>query len=755
MAMKFQYDEQGDTFLYFVLAFLLLVLLPSSYMFWPRGEEKDADKQGFKCACDNCEHKRSKLRASQPKKRLKRNFIKIILTIGWILVAFIAYTVATTKREVIDWNPYEILELEPGATVEDIKRQYRKLSRVYHPDRQGGNESKFINITKAHAALTDDAARENWERYGNPDGPGVTEFGIALPVWLVQGKNSIWVLGLYGLVFMVLLPTIVGVWWYRSIRYTSEAVLIETTKIIKFYFYRSSTLNIKRVLLILSGACEFETMYNPEIVQRPDDNLYIPAMLKSLGTVQEKIKDRPFGAPYSVKARTLLLAHLERMEIPARYLREDLDYILKKCPMLIQEMVSTCAILMQWYYTRQIPTMPSIETVENVMKLSQMLVQGLSENCSPLLQLPNIDNEILRHFFVKKRNIKSMVQFLRFPAEERRKLLRNLTDKQYNDVISVCNAMPHVDAAVSLKVVDDEDEHTVTADAIVTVNVTLKRANLGEWIETAKVDTEKEAPETETEVQEAAKTNSKSAHRRNKKKSKGKKVQNVKKGKKGQGDSKENAAPAVNVDEEGEKLKKVNGTVNKAEDSESDESDSGSDSEDEKVTKENGRDESDDNESVPQKDAEEDLVDNEDKKDEDYLDLGEGGETIPDLKSKFSHPVHCPYFPEEKQEWWWVFLVDKKKRRLVSPPMLVTNLVSEESVQLKFTAPSPGTYNYSVVVKSDSYLDVDTVTNLKFEVKEKKEVDMNNPQWDISESDEEKQDEQDDIYASETDESDE
>lgn len=91
------------------------------------------------------------------------------------------------------------------------------------------------------------------------------------------------------------------------------------------------------------------------------------------------------------------------------------------------------------------------------MKLSQMLVQGLNEHQSPLLQIPNIDAEILRHFFVKKRNIKSIVQFLRFPADERRKLLRNLTDKQYNDVISVCNAMPHVDVNVELKGITQED----------------------------------------------------------------------------------------------------------------------------------------------------------------------------------------------------------------------------------------------------------------------------------------------------------
>ena len=57
----------------------------------------------------------------------------------------------------------------------------------------------FVKITKAYAALTDETARKNWEQYGNPDGPGATSFGIALPSWIVEKENSIFVLGLYAL----------------------------------------------------------------------------------------------------------------------------------------------------------------------------------------------------------------------------------------------------------------------------------------------------------------------------------------------------------------------------------------------------------------------------------------------------------------------------------------------------------------------------------------------------------------------------
>lgn len=58
-------------------------------------------------------------------------------------------------------------------------------------------------------ALTDDEAKKNWELYGNPDGPSAMSFGIALPSWIVQKENSMLVLGLYALVFMVALPFMV------------------------------------------------------------------------------------------------------------------------------------------------------------------------------------------------------------------------------------------------------------------------------------------------------------------------------------------------------------------------------------------------------------------------------------------------------------------------------------------------------------------------------------------------------------------
>ena len=79
-------------------------------------------------------------------------------------------------------------------------------------------------LPTAYQALTDEESRQNWEKYGNPDGPYAMTFGIALPSWIVEKQNTVWVLGLYALVIMVALPTAVGIWWYRSMRYTGEQV---------------------------------------------------------------------------------------------------------------------------------------------------------------------------------------------------------------------------------------------------------------------------------------------------------------------------------------------------------------------------------------------------------------------------------------------------------------------------------------------------------------------------------------------------
>lgn len=64
---------------------------------------------------------------------------------------------------------YQILNCERTASDEEIKKEYRKLAMMNHPDRNGGSkeaEEKFKEITEAYDVLRDPQKRAAYDRYG-------------------------------------------------------------------------------------------------------------------------------------------------------------------------------------------------------------------------------------------------------------------------------------------------------------------------------------------------------------------------------------------------------------------------------------------------------------------------------------------------------------------------------------------------------------------------------------------------------------
>lgn len=60
---------------------------------------------------------------------------------------------------------YEILEVEVTATQEEIKLAYRRLSAIYHPDKNG-DEEKFKLINEAYSCLKDEKKRKHYDKFG-------------------------------------------------------------------------------------------------------------------------------------------------------------------------------------------------------------------------------------------------------------------------------------------------------------------------------------------------------------------------------------------------------------------------------------------------------------------------------------------------------------------------------------------------------------------------------------------------------------
>ncbi|KAK2154638.1 hypothetical protein LSH36_262g02034 [Paralvinella palmiformis] len=687
-------------------------------------EKKDETKQLVKeCRCYPCQSKNQILSNLKPFKRAKRISIKLVIIVFWIILCLVAYKTSQVELDWKEFDPYFELEIDREASVKEVKQAYHKLSRVYHPDKETGDPQKFMRISKAYQALTNEEAMENWKNYGNPDGPGATHFGIALPKWIVEKQNSVWVLGAYLLVFMVILPIAVGTWWYRSIQFSSEQILMDTARLYNMFLQKTPNMILRRVLMVLGASFEFDKRHNNEIVSRPSDNEDIPRLMKYLPHLGEKNKERPLCFVYSLKARALLHAHLSRMSTLPPSLQQDRDYVLKKCPYLLNEMISIAAQHVALAHAGK-ARMPKLSTIEHIMKLSQMVVQALWEHNNPLQQLPHLTEDILKHFVTKRRNIRSIERFILLPEEERRSLLRTLTDAEYYDVMIVCRSMPRISLEANTEVKDDEDNNIITAGSIVTVTVTLDRRDMGSLLNEKKGNEEDVDPEDEEEENEK-KTK---VWEKQKKKSKGKSSKKAKKAAKPvKRQTAVQAHSAGDTNKEGGEEHSTNSTPKKSHKEHEDNSDDGATADEEDSDADNAQD------SVPNGEVQDEELWEEMQKDlrrENKL----------ETKSKETHLVHCPYFPAEKFEWWWLYIADRKNLVLMSAPIHICSLKDFEEFQLKFSAPlRPGNYTYSVILRSDSYVDFDILKTIKLAVQEEKKMEQHK-QWDFTDDEEEKAD---------------
>jgi molecular chaperone DnaJ len=65
---------------------------------------------------------------------------------------------------------YEVLGVEKSASVEDIKKAYRKLALKHHPDRNPGDkdaETKFKEAAEAYDVLGDEQKRRQYDQFGH------------------------------------------------------------------------------------------------------------------------------------------------------------------------------------------------------------------------------------------------------------------------------------------------------------------------------------------------------------------------------------------------------------------------------------------------------------------------------------------------------------------------------------------------------------------------------------------------------------
>lgn len=62
---------------------------------------------------------------------------------------------------------YEVLGVGKDASADEIKKAFRRLAVQHHPDKEGGDETKFKEINEAYEVLKDQSKRQRYDQFGH------------------------------------------------------------------------------------------------------------------------------------------------------------------------------------------------------------------------------------------------------------------------------------------------------------------------------------------------------------------------------------------------------------------------------------------------------------------------------------------------------------------------------------------------------------------------------------------------------------
>ncbi|CAA0837879.1 DnaJ protein ERDJ2A [Striga hermonthica] len=480
-------EENSALFPIFVLTIIALPLVPYTFVNLYLTFRKKT--KTVNCRCSTC-FRSGKYRKSIFKRISNfSTYSNLTVVLLWVIVALLAFYIKHINTEVQIFEPFSILGLEPGVSDSDIKKAYRRLSILYHPDKNPDPEAHkyFVDyISKAYQALTDPVSRENFEKYGHPDGRQGLQMGIALPQFLLDIDGTSEVILLLGIVGVcILLPlTIAVIYLSRSAKYTGNYVMHHT--MYAYYHFMKPSLAPSKVMEVFIRAAEY--MEIP--VRRTDEE----SLQKLFVLVRSELNLDPRNIrqeqakflkqhPALVKTELLMQAHLTRETAAlSPSLEHDFKKMLALAPRLLEELMKMAII------PRTQRGHGWLRPAIGVVELSQSIIQAvplsarkptaaLSEGYGPFLQLPHFSESVVKK--VARKKVRSFQDFREMKPHDRAELLAQaagFSPDESRDVELVLEMMPSVLVDITC---ETEGEEGVQEGDIVTMQawITLRRPN--------------------------------------------------------------------------------------------------------------------------------------------------------------------------------------------------------------------------------------------------------------------------------------
>jgi translocation protein SEC63 len=387
-------------------------------------------------------------------------WINLAVTLALTLFCALLASSISAGGEVSSFDPFHILDIAADADLKAIKKAYKKMSLKWHPDKNPNNpvaEAKFMLIAKAYEALTDPVAKENYAKYGNPDGKQSLEVSIGLPSFLLQPTNKNLVLISYLIAMVGIIPLCVWIYYSRSSKFGDKDIMYDT------YSWYHQTIDEHTVVNALpecyAGSAEFRQRNMPNSTQETQE---ISSLMNPLRTHMQKPK---FQHPICIKGNVLLHAHLCRLTASlSPKLKEDLNFMLSRSGPLVDAMVSVCQ------------HQQALKAALACIRFGQYLTQAIWVKDSNLLQLPHFTDAEVAHVHKGKHPVKDIRKYMELP-DEQKKGLADFSEQQKMDVLKCCSILPNVTIQTKIFVDDDEDDKVYEGD-LCTIRVMITRLHV-------------------------------------------------------------------------------------------------------------------------------------------------------------------------------------------------------------------------------------------------------------------------------------